>query len=360
MGFIHGITALFVLLSCVLQSANGHGRLLEPPGRSSMWRVGFNTPKNYNDNALYCGGFANQYAIQGGKCGICGDPYQGPRDNEAGGKYATGTIGRKYSQGQTIDVTVEVTANHLGWFEFKLCPNNNPKKEATQDCLDRHVLQVADGSGSKLLIGTTLGKTDFKLRLPADVTCSQCVLQWRYHTGNSYGQGADGKSCPGCGDQEEFYSCSDIEINPASGQQQQRPPAILPHVDVPQTNLGVPQGNSFVPQGNGVIPPQTSFQGGGNPVVSSGHSQSSGTDGFNFIPLGNSAGQGNSGVGQGKSSVGQGGGVIGQGSGTQQVVGLLKCRAISPLWRGQPQLDSWCQYNCLKANNCPSSLCSCL
>ena len=52
-------------------------RMLEPPGRSSMWRVGFPTPKvrrregntnfnhlysnpytlqNENDNALYCGG----------------------------------------------------------------------------------------------------------------------------------------------------------------------------------------------------------------------------------------------------------------------------------------------------------------
>ena len=52
----YGTAAMLVLL-CVIKLTNGHGRLLEPPGRSSMWRVGFNTPINYNDNALYCGGF---------------------------------------------------------------------------------------------------------------------------------------------------------------------------------------------------------------------------------------------------------------------------------------------------------------
>lgn len=33
-----------------------HGYLLEPPQRSSMWRVGFDTPVNYNDMELNCGG----------------------------------------------------------------------------------------------------------------------------------------------------------------------------------------------------------------------------------------------------------------------------------------------------------------
>ena len=31
----------------------------------------------------------------GGKCGICGDPYNGPKPHEApGGKYANGIIGK--------------------------------------------------------------------------------------------------------------------------------------------------------------------------------------------------------------------------------------------------------------------------
>lgn len=35
----------------------GHGRLWEPPSRSSMWRRGYNTTVNINDNELSCGGF---------------------------------------------------------------------------------------------------------------------------------------------------------------------------------------------------------------------------------------------------------------------------------------------------------------
>ena len=46
------------ILCCSMECVQGHGILMEPPGRSSAWRVGFNTPKNYDDNALYCGGFS--------------------------------------------------------------------------------------------------------------------------------------------------------------------------------------------------------------------------------------------------------------------------------------------------------------
>ena len=41
------------LFSCVY----GHGRIISPPGRSTMWRFGYGTPHNYNDNQLFCGGF---------------------------------------------------------------------------------------------------------------------------------------------------------------------------------------------------------------------------------------------------------------------------------------------------------------
>ena len=47
------------------------------------------------------------------RCGICGDPWgESPREHEAGGKYANGIITRKYSPGQDVKVTVDLTANH--------------------------------------------------------------------------------------------------------------------------------------------------------------------------------------------------------------------------------------------------------
>lgn len=40
-----------------------------------------------------------------GKCGTCGDAYDAEvRDNEAGGIYATGVIGRNYTRGQVSTV----------------------------------------------------------------------------------------------------------------------------------------------------------------------------------------------------------------------------------------------------------------
>ena len=39
---------------------------------------------------------------------------------------------------------VELTANHWGRFEMFLCPNNNPKYEATQSCFDRLVFVVGE------------------------------------------------------------------------------------------------------------------------------------------------------------------------------------------------------------------------
>lgn len=72
-----------------------------------------------------------------GKCGVCGDPYDGNRTHEAGGAYAKGIIVRHYKRGSIITVKVIVTANHFGYFEFRLCPVNNKLKRATHACLDK-------------------------------------------------------------------------------------------------------------------------------------------------------------------------------------------------------------------------------
>ena len=53
------LTRMIIILSLCLNLFGhvvSHGYLDWPPQRSSLWRHGFNTPKNYNDNSLYCGG----------------------------------------------------------------------------------------------------------------------------------------------------------------------------------------------------------------------------------------------------------------------------------------------------------------
>ncbi|KAL4240458.1 hypothetical protein ACF0H5_001250 [Mactra antiquata] len=207
--------SFFLTIAFLVSDASGHGRLIDPPSRSSMWRYGFNNPPNYDDNQLYCGGVQVQYEQNGGKCGICGDVYNGPRPNEPPGKFANGLIVRKYSPGDVITVIIELTANHKGWMEFKLCPNDDPMQTVTQECLDQHVLPSAATKSERYLVPNKNGyqKLRIKLRLPENIKCKACVFQWKYNAGNSWGTDpVTGRGCVGCGNQEQFYGCADIAI----------------------------------------------------------------------------------------------------------------------------------------------------
>lgn len=46
-------------------------------------------------------------------------PTTQPRANEAGGLYGKGIIVRKYEKDSVMKVRVELTANHMGYFEFR-------------------------------------------------------------------------------------------------------------------------------------------------------------------------------------------------------------------------------------------------
>uniref|UniRef100_T1JDM2 Chitin-binding type-4 domain-containing protein n=1 Tax=Strigamia maritima TaxID=126957 RepID=T1JDM2_STRMM len=204
-----------ILLSTLVCIVLGHGRLRDPPSRSSAWREGFNTPANYNDNELFCGGFTNQWLRNGGKCGICGDPWQNPtpRANELGGKYGKGVITRTYKKGQVISTTIELTTTHKGWYELRLCPlaAGTDKTDATQECFDKHILQQADGSSGRIKVtAQKIYKVDMKL--PNDVVCEHCVIQWHYNAGNNWGKCENGGHATGCGPQETFRGCADVKI----------------------------------------------------------------------------------------------------------------------------------------------------
>lgn len=208
----------FIVISCYVYSGNAHGRLIEPPSRASAWRYGFQTPPDYNDHELYCGGFTRQWKHNGGKCGECGDAWDlpEPRPHENGGQWGQGVIVRSYLPGNEMTIRVELTASHMGYFEFRLCPKPNAK----QSCLDENVLEILSGSPSQRS-PTDLDTRfyprngsriyEIKAQLP-EILCNQCVLQWRYVAGNNWGMCDDGNGAVGCGPQEEFRSCSDIAL----------------------------------------------------------------------------------------------------------------------------------------------------
>ncbi|CAL4108772.1 unnamed protein product, partial [Meganyctiphanes norvegica] len=206
-----------LILAALAALIAGHGYMIYPAQRSSLWRYGIDSPFNYEDNELFCGGLTNMWDVNDGKCGECGDPYQDPRPraNEAGGLYGNGIIFKEFKAGEVVDVDVTITTNHRGWFEFKLCPVSSPTELVTQECLDQHPLHVADGvSGTRYWL-TDFGKGNFTVpvKLPDDITCDQCVMQWWYQGGNNWGDCGNGTSTLGCGAQETFVNCADIAIH---------------------------------------------------------------------------------------------------------------------------------------------------
>lgn len=166
--------------------------------------------------------FIVQWEQNDGKCGLCGDPYhvKEPRPHEAGGTYAKGIISRHYSVGQEIDIEIELTANHYGFFEISICPNNNPAQEATQECLDHFELKVIGSNGTRYYIpedGKKKAIFRYQVVLPPYLTCTQCVLQWTYYTGNQWGECSNGTTAQGCGKSETFRNCADISITTSTG-----------------------------------------------------------------------------------------------------------------------------------------------
>lgn len=115
---------------------------------------------------------------------------------------------------------VQLTANHRGYFQFKLCPAITRRREVSQACLDAHPLQVLDSPFAEetefVVPSATAGVFEVRLQLPPAVSCARCVLQWTYTAGNNWGRCEDGSGRLGCGPQETYRGCADIKIRAAA------------------------------------------------------------------------------------------------------------------------------------------------
>ena len=140
-------------------------------------------------------------------------------------RYGRGVIVRRYTSGQRITVAADITANHKGYFEFRLCPQNNPAVPVTEACLDRYLLAgdggtrysrlwppVACSPPSRYYLGEGTRRFSTSVKLPVGLSCRHCVLQWRYVGGNNWGICPGGQAGVGCGHQEEFRACADVAI----------------------------------------------------------------------------------------------------------------------------------------------------
>ncbi|RQM19611.1 hypothetical protein B5M09_011557, partial [Aphanomyces astaci] len=167
--------AAFAALAFAPIVVEGHGRLITPPHRGYIGKLPKYAPfvpPNWSDNSLNGGGIE---ATKNGQFGICGDPFTqaSPREHENGGiyglfpQYGANVTGACFAPGAAIELKVELTANHKGYFSFGLCKLNAPDDVETEECFQ----PLAQPSGAAKYDVTPGNFFDFTYVLPAGVTC---------------------------------------------------------------------------------------------------------------------------------------------------------------------------------------------
>lgn len=227
------------------------------------------------------GSSSNAYCPQcGNGAGVCGDGGQwGSSSNFLDSLAGPRT---SFSPGEEVEFSVQVTAHHMGYFEFSICDRHLDSSVAdAQSCLDSHrlvrvgpaadcVANDARGDCQPLhaayperwYLPPGTGVHSMRYRIPDDLLCSSCTLQWRWWTANSCQPATDAGcyfdmmrslgwdadawcgafcgSCPpsllqsnasrasaaGCG--EEFRNCADIAVG--QGGSSPSPPSPSPPV----------------------------------------------------------------------------------------------------------------------------------
>eukprot|EP00904_Undaria_pinnatifida_P011979 jgi/Undpi1/7911/HiC_scaffold_24.g10383.m1 len=199
--------------------------------------------------------------------GICGDPEQTAQEgsNLFGQENANYPILETYAEGSVMEVKVVVSTYHWGHLEFFICNADDmtdPDGVVTQGCFNMHPLDRAtdDGTASRIdpnHVGRyyldpscRASETDQSMpegafsgdvvtaryQLPDGLTCTRCIVQMVYYTGNScthpgydeFNPSSWGSECAPttsdwialgvgmCGDgdfyPEEYWNCADIEI----------------------------------------------------------------------------------------------------------------------------------------------------
>jgi hypothetical protein len=189
------LSILFLIV--FFHSVHGHGFLCDPPSRNAAWMCGFpkDEPKNYDQMAMNAGGVWRMYPNYPQSSpryyGVCGDYAFGPQDHAAGGIHDRG-VRKTYCQGSTVNIQVNITAYHKGFFEFQLCPTY-PETETCFKTFHKHSIEGTAIEGGQ-------PSYSIPITLPF-IECNHCVFRWVWTTNNSPGLPP-----------EMFINCADIQI----------------------------------------------------------------------------------------------------------------------------------------------------
>mmetsp|Transcript_61364 Transcript_61364/g.113932 ORF Transcript_61364/g.113932 Transcript_61364/m.113932 type:complete len:685 (+) Transcript_61364:111-2165(+) len=231
-----------LLLGGSLYHAEGHGYVAHPPLRGGT-----------------AGTERNGYCPQcGNGAAVCGDGGQWPSGSDYlnyGAEMLT-----HLQAGSIHEFSVHITAHHKGHFEFAICDQHvSGDLVDPQACFDARKLHRADPPADcvpndargdcqpiqveypeRWYLPPSAGTHTMRFKIPSDLSCTSCTLQWRWWTANScipapnYGcffdlmaaQGWDvsswcGLDCGECGDYEpghytrgeEFRNCADVAVS---------------------------------------------------------------------------------------------------------------------------------------------------
>ncbi|KAG9400937.1 Chitinase 1 [Aphanomyces cochlioides] len=244
------VGSLVALAATTVQVVDAHGRLIDPPHRGYIGKLPQFSyiPKDYSDNVKPVVVNMASVAISTMACA----------NMKTGGIYGTfptnrdKAIGACYAPGSTIDIQVQITANHKGYFEFGLCKLNGLNDKVTESCFQSLVQPNGDKQWPLPAGAETFA---MQYQLPSRVECngdSHCVLRWWYVGGNNPGVGING--------QEQFWNCADIYISKTCGSNPPPSPSSnAPVTSRPQTKTPTPSQPQPKPSPSSSSPTPSSF-----------------------------------------------------------------------------------------------------
>ena len=276
----------FIFLLCA-SMVRAHGSCVVPRTRGtecgsslSIPPVKSDVPCDYCPHCLNAGGVGNvaQYAknkwipynpIRNFRSdhGLCGDPYQGPHNHMKKGKYGpkpSKPFAAVYRRGQTVEFSVQLTANHDGFFEFYLCDVSKCGGDISERCFkEGKCRQLRRAQTPECESWSTnecapidkiypgrwylpcragsphgrFGGKYMRYKLPRNFKCKNCVLQWYWATANSCyppgyleyfqrnsngvqkacgstlgGRSQNLRKCGGGSFPEEYWMCADVRV----------------------------------------------------------------------------------------------------------------------------------------------------
>jgi hypothetical protein len=125
---------------------------------------------------------------------------------------------RNYFPGSSIDLMIEIVANHGGHFNFEMCWRDSWDTIETEDCFEslkisgRNDIDDSDAYDYELDASKGTGIYTMSVDLPSNRTCENCILRWHWRSANNWGICDDGSQAIGCGYQEIYRNCADISI----------------------------------------------------------------------------------------------------------------------------------------------------